>query len=87
MTHLKFYQQDGITLPGPQPKTFNEARAIYNSVPVHARPIAQNVVSNTLLKHLENKTDSTKSITITNHPLPDSNPVFVFIFRGMLRAG
>jgi hypothetical protein len=45
---------------------------MYNSIPVHARPIAQNIVSNTLLKNLDK---TRKPIRITTHPLPESRVV------------
>jgi hypothetical protein len=52
---------------------FNEVKAVYNSVPTHSMPIAQNIISNTILKHLDESGDH--HITVTNHPLPSSRIV------------
>ncbi len=49
--------------------------SIYNSVPSHARPIAQNLVSRTLLSHLEAGAQNKHQIVTTAHPLPFSNIV------------
>ena len=47
---------------------------LYNSVPVHSRPLAVNLISNTLLGHLDMSNNS-RRITITNHPLPFTSTV------------
>ena len=54
------------------PLKLDELKVIYNSRSVHARPIAQNIISNTLLKHLDK---TRKLIRTTTHPLPESRVV------------
>lgn len=54
----------GITVP-----KITIMNGLYNSIPVHSRPLAVNFISNTLLGHLDNSNNSRK-ITVTNHPLP-----------------
>ena len=44
---------------------------LYNSVPKHAKPLAVNFMSNTLLEYLDSS-DVSRRITVTNHPLPFS---------------
>lgn len=44
--------------------------SVYNSVPNHARPLAKNLLSNTLLSYLERDSSQTHSITTGSHPLP-----------------
>ncbi len=54
------------------PSDYVELVAMYNSVPTHARPLAQNVLSNTLLSYLEYQQmplGEKHNITTTNHPL------------------
>ena len=42
---------------------------LYNSIAVHSRPLASNLISNTLLGHLD-VSGRSRRIAITNHPLP-----------------
>ncbi len=51
-----------------------ELVGVYNTVPTHARPIVQNLLSNTLMAHLEGVESGygyvpEHPITVTNHPL------------------
>jgi hypothetical protein len=48
---------------------------IYNNVPTHARPIAQNIISNSMLKYFDKENKSENLIKVTNHPLPESRVV------------
>ena len=50
-----------------------ELTAVYNSVPNHARPLSQNLISNTLLTYLEDPNIGPRKITVTAHPMPLSN--------------
>ena len=51
--------------------------ATYNSIPLHARPLAQNYISNTLLRHLQTQAGAGDlgTITVSTHPLPDPKTV------------
>eukprot|EP00095_Tigriopus_kingsejongensis_P011912 maker-scaffold111_size354240-snap-gene-2.29 protein:Tk11912 transcript:maker-scaffold111_size354240-snap-gene-2.29-mRNA-1 annotation:"atp-binding cassette sub-family a member 3" len=50
--------------------------SIFNSVPNHARPLAKNLLSNTLLRYLEGFSNlSQHSITTSTHPLPENQKV------------
>ena len=49
---------------------------LYNSVPKHAKPLAVNFMSNTLLEYLDSS-DVSRRITVTNHPLPFSFTVSI----------
>ncbi|TRY70235.1 hypothetical protein TCAL_12705 [Tigriopus californicus] len=44
--------------------------SVYNSVPNHARPLAKNLLSNTLLTYLEQNSTPSHTITTGSHPLP-----------------
>lgn len=47
--------------------------ATYNTIPLHSRPLAQNYISNTLLRHLEKDSgvsEGFSSIQVSTHPLP-----------------
>merc|ERR1719192_2468977 len=46
--------------------------ALYNSVPLHARPLAQLHTSNALLRHLEANKTTKHSISLATHPLPEA---------------
>jgi hypothetical protein len=67
----------GFDLPDlelPSIRKVNDLTAMYNTVPLHARPLAINFVSNTLLNYLEvvdgqEEGATNHSITVTNHPL------------------
>ena len=48
--------------------------ATYNSLPLHSRPLAQNYISNTLLRHLTTDTEKL-GITVATHPLPEPKTV------------
>ena len=48
--------------------------ATYNSLPLHSRPLAQNYISNTLLRHLAPDTEKL-GITVATHPLPEPKTV------------
>ena len=48
--------------------------ATYNSLPLHSRPLAQNYISNTLLRHLSPDTEKL-GITVATHPLPEPKTV------------
>ena len=62
-----------FSLPFPLP--FHQLTALYNSVPLHSRPLAQNYISNTLLKHLETNSSEKHSIHVATHPLPEPRTV------------
>ena len=49
--------------------------ATYNSLPLHSRPLAQNYISNTLLRHLAPDTENKLGITVATHPLPEPKTV------------
>ena len=49
--------------------------ATYNSLPLHSRPLAQNYISNTLLRHLNPDTENKLGITVATHPLPEPKTV------------
>ena len=49
--------------------------ATYNSLPLHSRPLAQNYISNTLLRHLTPDTENKLGITVATHPLPEPKTV------------
>ena len=51
--------------------------ATYNSIPLHARPLAQNYISNTLIRHLQTQAGAGDlgTITVSTHPLPDPKTV------------
>eukprot|EP00092_Neocalanus_flemingeri_P060351 GFUD01072319.1.p1 GENE.GFUD01072319.1~~GFUD01072319.1.p1 ORF type:complete len:1563 (-),score=388.51 GFUD01072319.1:54-4385(-) len=53
------------------PLPFHQLTAMYNSIPLHSRPLAQNYISNTLLKHLETNNSDKHSIQVATHPLPE----------------
>ena len=63
-----------LDLPSPFPASLPfqhvQLTALYNSVPIHARPLAQLHTSNTLLRILEAGNKTKHSITLANHPLP-----------------
>ena len=73
------FQRQWCFEPDPLPTTCfppnQELTAIFNSVPNHARPLSQNLVSRTLLKHLQDPTGPDHDITVTAHPLPVSKKV------------
>ena len=62
---------------------------LYNSIAIHSRPLAVNLMSNTLLRYLDTS-DLDRTITSINHPLPSSYTVIVvyipicFIYRATL---
>ena len=45
-------------------------------MPIHSGPIAQNIISNTLLDFID-ETEDDHHITVTNHPLPSNRVVRV----------
>jgi len=67
-----FEQSTNITYGNTTiPLPAHQLTALYNSVPLHSRPLAHNYVSNTLLTHLEMSTSDKHSINIGTHPLPE----------------
>jgi hypothetical protein len=54
---------------------FHQLTALYNSVPLHSRPLAQNYISNTLLALLETNTSTKHSISVSTHPIPEPRTV------------
>lgn len=68
-----FSENTGLSIPlGPFtiPVPGTQLTALYNSVPLHARPLAQLHTSNTLLRHLEANSNSKHSISLATHPIP-----------------
>ena len=58
----------------------HQLTATYNSIPLHSRPLAQNYISNTLLRHLQTQAggEDRGTITVSTHPLPDPKTVTLF---------
>ena len=54
-----------LSLPVPQ------LTAVYNTIPLHSRPLALNTITNTLLSHLQ----ANRSIGVSTHPLPKPRTV------------
>ena len=50
----------------------NVINGLYNSIPIHSRPLAVNSMSNSLLGYLDDTNSSIRRITTINHPLPFS---------------
>ncbi|XP_023336664.1 retinal-specific ATP-binding cassette transporter [Eurytemora carolleeae] len=48
------------------------ATGIYNSIPIHSKPLAQLELSNSVLGYLERNSQIKHSIEVTTHPLPES---------------
>lgn len=66
-----------LPFPGiPQLPNVTILNGLYNSVPKHAKPLAVNFMSNTLLEYLDTS-DMSRRITVTNHPLPFSFTVSI----------
>jgi len=55
----------------PLPFQFHQLTSLYNSVPLHSRPLAQNFISNTLLKYLSANLSSKHHISVSTHPVPE----------------
>ena len=49
---------------------------LYNSITLHSRPLAVNLMSNTLLQYFDDASLD-RTISSTNHPLPSTNTVSV----------
>jgi len=47
-----------------------ELIGMFNTVPLHSRPLAQNHISNALLGYLERENKTKHSISIASHPMP-----------------
>ena len=58
-----------ISLPVPQ------LTAVYNTIPLHSRPLALNTITNTLLGHLQANLSTKFSIGVSTHPLPKPRTV------------
>lgn len=67
----KLYLQVNYTFPGTtEVLSLSGIKAMYNSIPLHSRPLSVNLANNALLRHLYG--NSSKSISVANHPLPQS---------------
>ena len=53
-----------VALPVPQ------LTAVYNTIPLHSRPLALNTITNSLLRHLQANLSTQFSIGVSTHPLP-----------------
>ena len=60
-----------LTLPVPQ------LTAVYNTIPLHSRPLAINTITNTLLRHLQANLSQPFSIGVSTHPLPQPKTVSI----------
>ena len=58
-----------ISLPVPQ------LTAVYNTTPLHSRPLALNTITNTLLSHLQANLSQPFRIGVSTHPLPKPRTV------------
>ena len=58
-----------ISLPVPQ------LTAVYNTIPLHSRPLALNTITNTLLSHLQANLSQPFRIGVSTHPLPKPRTV------------
>ena len=52
----------------------NIVNGMYNAIAIHSRPLAVNLMSNTLLRYLDDS-ELDRTITSINHPLPSSYTV------------
>ena len=58
-----------LSLPVPQ------LTAVYNTIPLHSRPLALNTITNTLLSHLQANLSQQFRIGVSTHPLPKPRTV------------
>ena len=62
----------GLSLAGlPVP----QLTAVYNTIPLHSRPLALNTITNTLLSHLQANLSQPFRIGVSTHPLPKPRTV------------
>jgi len=70
---------ENFTLPFKLP--WKQLTSLYNSVPLHSRPLAQNLISNTLLTHLQQGNVANNNISISTHPLPEPKTVRLHLYK------
>ena len=76
--------RDSFIIAGDFSKTTNvmgfdlqlpQLTAVYNSIPLHSRPLAINTITNTLLRQLQAEEQEKSSIGVSTHPLPQPKTV------------
>jgi hypothetical protein len=68
-----FERDPDFTIPIIQPSItvdINYLTGLYNPIPKHSKPLSVNLMSNALLRHLDNTDSNPRTILTTNHPLP-----------------
>jgi len=82
------FQKLNFSLPNPlnpdEPISTNltELTGVFNTIPLHSRPLAQNHISNTLLAHLEKNSKTKHSISVSSHPMPEQKAFEITPSRG-----
>ena len=68
----------GLSLTGFPPLPVPQLTAVYNTIPLHSRPLAINTITNTLLSHLQANDSQQFHIGVSTHPLPKPRTVSRF---------
>jgi len=67
------FKQNGFSVPVLPGWNGIFATGIYSSIPYHAKPLAQMILSNSVLKYLTQDEAANHSISVTTHPLKETN--------------